>query len=162
MKKCCQNNKNYCCRVLVIKLYRSKLLIFYIYLFHVYFNLHANINALIYFIHLTISYMYVHKNETELFIGIKVFKVFRSNKYIMQYHGSQEYTNEKQAWLKEKISLQVMVKMCRTSNTGKQIWIYFNYSRKTISFILMNAQKVTGISFFNVHRYNLYSYLISY
>lgn len=43
----------------------------------------------------------------------------------MQSHGSQEYTNEKQAWLKEKISLQVMVKMCRTSNTGKYIWIYF-------------------------------------
>lgn len=43
----------------------------------------------------------------------------------MQSHGSQEYTNEKQAWLKEKISLQVMVNMCRTSNTGKYIRIYF-------------------------------------
>lgn len=82
--------------------------------------------------------MYVHENEIELFIGIQSIQAW-SNKYIMQSHGSQEYTNEKQAWLKEKISLQVMVKMCRTSNTGKYIWIYFNYSRKTISFILMNA-----------------------
>lgn len=60
----------------------------------------------------------------------------------MQSHGSQEYTNEKQAWLKEKISLQVMVNMCRTSNTGKYIRIYFEKTIiqvKTISFILMNA-----------------------
>lgn len=48
--------------------------------------------------------MYVHENETELFIGIKVFKVFRPGRInIMQSHGSQEYTNENQAWLKEKI-----------------------------------------------------------